>query len=201
MEFPSSLEEKLPLSPKAPETATFPAATPYGTIRIKAGLPQSQNTSETSFQTCFAQKYCTPIIAHAAITDFDTEDICHDKARTRTWRNSIHHAITDWWLCEIILWLISSICLLLIVIILGVHDNQALPVQPGRSISLNTSVAILSTLSRYALSVPIESCLGQLKWNWFQSNKPRKLIDIERFDKASRGPWGSVFFLIKMGFR
>jgi Protein of unknown function (DUF3176) len=193
MEAPSSLEEKLPLSPKASETETFPSSIPYGTI--------AQTHAKYSFQSCFTQKYGLPIIRHATVSDIDTEENKHPKPQRRSWRSTIHRAITDWWLCEVVLWMISSICLLLIVIILGIHDNQALPAQSSQYISLNTTVAILSTLSRYSLSVPIESCLGQQKWNWFQSGGPRKLIDIERFDKASRGPWGSMFFLIKMGFR
>ena len=35
--------------------------------------------------------------------------------------------------------------------------------------------------------------LGQLKWAWFKSSK--SLVDFSVFDKASRGPWGSVLLL------
>ncbi|KAI0817888.1 hypothetical protein GGR55DRAFT_622433 [Xylaria sp. FL0064] len=42
--------------------------------------------------------------------------------------------------------------------------------------------------------LPPSECISQLKWQWF-SQQPRRLIDIEHFDAASRGPWGSLRFL------
>jgi chorismate mutase len=42
------------------------------------------------------------------------------------------------------------------------------------------------------------ACLSQLKWTHFQS-KPRKLKDLETFDDASRGPWGSIRLLFARG--
>lgn len=59
------------------------------------------------------------------------------------------------------------------------------------NISLNTLVAVLSTLSRTALLVPVASCISQLKWIHLVSS-PRPLHDVQVFDDASRGPWGSL---------
>ena len=42
------------------------------------------------------------------------------------------------------------------------------------------------------------ACLSQLKWTHFES-KPRKLRDLETFDDASRGPWGSLRLLFARG--
>jgi hypothetical protein len=42
------------------------------------------------------------------------------------------------------------------------------------------------------------ACLSQLKWTHFQS-APRKLKDLETFDDASRGPWGSLRLLFARG--
>jgi hypothetical protein len=58
-------------------------------------------------------------------------------------------------------------------------------------ITLNTLVAILSTLSRTALLVPVASCISQLKWIHLVT-APRSLRDVQVFDDASRGPWGSL---------
>lgn len=39
----------------------------------------------------------------------------------------------------------------------------------------------------------INSGISQFKWLWF--TRPRELADIERFDRASRGAWGSFLLL------
>lgn len=58
-------------------------------------------------------------------------------------------------------------------------------------ITLNTLVAILSTLSRSSLLVPVTSCISQLKWIHLVA-APRPLREVQVFDDASRGPWGSL---------
>src|ERR1700733_6404714 len=107
---PSSSEEKTPQSPNAPETVTFPVSVPYRTLHENSDLSRSQNTSESSFQTSFALKYGKPIIARSSSLESDVEEKDHNDLPRRTWRKSIHHAIVDWWLCEILLWLVSSVC-------------------------------------------------------------------------------------------
>jgi hypothetical protein len=42
--------------------------------------------------------------------------------------------------------------------------------------------------------------LGQLKWNHFE-NRPRRLMEFELFDTASRGPWGSATLLYHVNIR
>lgn len=57
-------------------------------------------------------------------------------------------------------------------------------------------LAIMSTVMRATMLLPVATAIGQLKWSWFRST--RRLIDIERFDEASHGLLGSVklmFFL------
>lgn len=69
-------------------------------------------------------------------------------------------------------------------------DKSLLSWQFMFNITLNTLLAILSTLSRTALLVPIASCISQLKWIHFVGS-PHKLRELQLFDDASRGPWGS----------
>lgn len=61
--------------------------------------------------------------------------------------------------------------------------------------SPNTVVSIIVTITKAALFVPVSSCLGQLKWNLFQSSAP--LYHMQVLDQASRGPWGSLEVLLR----
>ncbi|KAE9968535.1 hypothetical protein BLS_005806 [Venturia inaequalis] len=56
------------------------------------------------------------------------------------------------------------------------------------SISLNTLIAILSTLLRTVIS--------QIKWMAY--TQPQSMSNLARFDGASRGPWGSLLLLFNM---
>lgn len=35
--------------------------------------------------------------------------------------------------------------------------------------------------------------IGQLKWQWFKTSHP--LYDLQKYDEASRGPWGALKLL------
>ncbi|CAI6098113.1 unnamed protein product [Clonostachys chloroleuca] len=58
----------------------------------------------------------------------------------------------------------------------------------------NALVGVFSTLSKAALMTVIPACISQLKWIHF-SQSPRRLIDMQAYDDASRGPFGSLLFL------
>ena len=61
-------------------------------------------------------------------------------------------------------------------------------------ISLNATIAVLSTACAAALMHGVSEFIGQLKWLHFK-NGPKKLAHLEMFDSASRGPWGALCFL------
>ena len=104
--------------------------------------------------------------------------------------------ISDWWLWELICLAASALNLCFIALLLVFYNNQALPKAWPLGITLNTYIAILSAFFKYTLAVSVDSAMGQLKWMWFQgSSKP--LMDFERFDQASRGPWGSLSILVR----
>ncbi|KAL9117633.1 MAG: hypothetical protein Q9187_005828 [Circinaria calcarea] len=48
---------------------------------------------------------------------------------------------------------------------------------------------------RVALLFPIAECMSELKWIWFAN--PHPVSDFDRFDSASRGPWGALKLLFK----
>jgi hypothetical protein len=57
----------------------------------------------------------------------------------------------------------------------------------------NTVVSALSTLAKSSMLMAVGQGLGQLKWQYFQ--RPRRLMDFEVFEGASRGPWGALELL------
>jgi hypothetical protein len=95
----------------------------------------------------------------------------------------------------------SLACFVAVVLVLAIYHNKSL----SRwnfvfDISLNTLIALLSTLSRTALLVPVASCISQLKWIHL-AHSPRTLRAVQIFDDASRGPWGSLQLIWKLHFR
>lgn len=62
-------------------------------------------------------------------------------------------------------------------------------------LSLNALVSTLGAISRTSMGFAISSCLAQAKWNWFK-RRTDTLITFDRFDEASRGPWGSLWLVI-----
>jgi hypothetical protein len=56
-------------------------------------------------------------------------------------------------------------------------------------------MSVLSAIAKLSMAVPLEEALGQLRWLYFAKG-PRKLIEFERFDDATRGPWGALALLI-----
>ena len=99
---------------------------------------------------------------------------------------------TDWWIKEISAMVISILSLLCIVVILRIYEGRPLPDWP-LSITINSLVSIFSTVMGMTLLVPLEQCIGQAKWHWFQDYRP--LVDMETYDRGSRGPWGALKML------
>ena len=84
----------------------------------------------------------------------------------------------------------SIISFLAILLVLYHYDQSKTPDLP-RYLTLNTIVAILTTASRSSLLCMIGTSMGQLKWIWCRQQK-RPLYDLQAFEDASRGPWGSM---------
>ena len=112
-----------------------------------------------------------------------------------SWHRRLSRLIVAWWLWELACWLISALAICAMALLLVVHSNRRLPVRWPLGITLNEEISILAAIFKYALAVPVDEALGQLKWTWFRGDSPRRLIEFERFDNAARGPWGSLTML------
>jgi hypothetical protein len=111
------------------------------------------------------------------------------KVPRRRSSNRVSGVFTGWY--KEILWLILSVVsLIALAIFLDHYDGQPLPRLPSE-ITLNTILAIMSTICRASFVEPAMQSIAQLKWIWYK-RRPRPLRDFEIFDKASRGPGGSL---------
>lgn len=100
------------------------------------------------------------------------------------------------WLWELLSLLTSATCIGAIIVFLAHYDGKPMP-SWSYGLTLNSLVSILSSVARSAMLLPIAEVLSQLKWCWFVGRQ-RPLLDFERFDAASRGPWGSLRVLFNV---
>lgn len=114
--------------------------------------------------------------------------------RNSTGDGSSVRTSTASWTLEIIAVIISVGAILAIVALL--HRENGRPLSAWKlAVKLNTMVAALGTLARTTLAFALSACIGQQKWNWLK-RKPDVLVAWERFDEASRGPWGGARLLL-----
>ena len=97
----------------------------------------------------------------------------------------------DWW-AETLCCLIIIAAMAAIIAIVYPHQNLPLPEWPY-NISINSLLAIIVVAMKAAMLLITAEGLSQLKWAWFKRRRP--LQDLTRYDRASRGPWGSLLLL------
>jgi hypothetical protein len=102
---------------------------------------------------------------------------------------AVLHSLKGWW--AELAWLLLSIgSLIALVMVLRSFDGKKLP-KLANGITLNTIIALLSTACRSAFIGPVMEAVAQSKWVWFKT-RGRPLQDYAVFEKASRGPGGSL---------
>ncbi|KAI0550936.1 hypothetical protein F4679DRAFT_572603 [Xylaria curta] len=106
--------------------------------------------------------------------------------------------VSWWWWWEIGATILSIASLVLLFILFFKSDSQPLQSWPLQ-IQPSFLVAFLATIAKKSMMVPVASCLSQLKWRHFM-HRPRPLDQFQVIDDASRGPWGSLIFLMS-GFK
>ncbi|KAK3386861.1 hypothetical protein B0H63DRAFT_468510 [Podospora didyma] len=100
------------------------------------------------------------------------------------------------WLPEILACALSLLCVTAIVATLLVYDGQLTPNWP-LGITLNSLLALLTSLAKIALLAPVVQGIGQLRWQWF-SQRYQRLTDFDLFEEASRSTWGSFKLLVSL---
>lgn len=104
---------------------------------------------------------------------------------------------------EILSLLLTIVSLAALVVLLITQDKKPIYTLRG-GITLNTIVAVLSTISKASLLLVIGEGIGQWKWILFAARgsgdgRGRLLRDFDRVDKASQGPLGSLKLLVGLG--
>jgi hypothetical protein len=112
-------------------------------------------------------------------------------------RSSAYHGLGEtvytWWLWELSALVLSTLAMLALFITLVYFNGRRLPTKRF-GITFNGLIAIYALIAKASLVTYVAECLGQLKWNRF-SKKAYPLAELEVFDLASRGPWGSLRLL------
>jgi hypothetical protein len=116
-----------------------------------------------------------------------------------TKRTSVERLTSFWdspsfWTLKIIAIIISTGAIIAITALLYRENRK--PISAWRlTVTLNTVIAALGTLARTTLAFALSACVGQQRWNWLR-RRPDSLVAWERFDEASRGPWGGTRLLV-----
>ncbi|ERF70184.1 hypothetical protein EPUS_00372 [Endocarpon pusillum Z07020] len=139
------------------------------------------------------------------VTIFQVHELEHGPSGRSIFRPWLRNLKTCWiwfiadsWALECISIVVASLALGIIGIGLAVYRERP-AVDWRSSITSNSLLSVLATILRIFLSLPIASCLGQLKWIWY-GQRQRTLRRFQIFDAASRGPWGALMLLWSIGF-
>ena len=100
-----------------------------------------------------------------------------------------------WWWPELLAAAVAIISLLAIAFVARHYRGQGIQtVDLPSGLGLNGLIALLSTIARAALLIPVAATLSQEAWLWFSDLRRRsaQLQDLTVSDDASRGAWGSV---------
>jgi hypothetical protein len=98
------------------------------------------------------------------------------------------------WTFEILALTIALGAVAAIIGVVSHYNGRALPDWP-HDITLNALIALLATFANATISVCLSSGISQAKWIRFKKSAA-PLSDMEVFDDASRGSWGSLRLLV-----
>ena len=92
------------------------------------------------------------------------------------------------WAFELLALTMSVASVVAIVAILIRQNHKPLAAWNFRY-TLNTVIVALGTVARTTLAFSMSACIGQQKWSWLR-RRSGSIRAFEKFDEASRGPWG-----------
>jgi hypothetical protein len=141
-------------------------------------------------------------VASARVSNLteDQPEISEEKPLSR-WKKLLHSLSgVDSWLWEAASAVVSLAAIVALVFVLRHIEDQAQTSWRFR-ISPNTVISLLSTTARSSILFAVSGVIGQEKWLWFGLGRTKgyrggtRLIDLQIFDDASRGPLGSLNLL------
>ena len=111
-----------------------------------------------------------------------------------------------WWTLELLSEAVALAGLMTIIVLLLHYRGQPLSAWHSSRFTLNGVIALIATITKAALMLPVSSAIGQRKWLWFlprerlnaQQGNPRSLGSFEAFDEASRGTIGGTKLLWRL---
>jgi Protein of unknown function (DUF3176) len=127
----------------------------------------------------------TPSVHEVSLQDGETGSVSPGSSK---------HLSGGSWTVEIISFTIVLLSLASVIGVLAHYNGEAMPDWPT-GMTLNTLIALLTAIANAALASPLQQGISQLKWVNFKRGS-RPLTDMEAFDDASRGIWGSVKLLV-----
>lgn len=160
----------------------------------------------TTYQSTDYQPVNTSPVPHATPKGVGNESIISPKYGVVTINGRsrpLGFRSIRWWLMEILASVMSVAPFIGIVIVVTHYQGRGLEdINLPSPLNLNGLVALLSTVCRVALMIPVASVISQEVWTWFygpnrDSTNRRQLRDLELSDEASRSAWGSFKFLLQ----
>lgn len=120
----------------------------------------------------------------------------HNSNPAQAKNESFWSKLNGWWWWEISAAFLSAVCMVLLLVLLLLTNGTPLekwplPIQP------NSLIAVLTTLAKTTMLVPVAACLSQLKWRHYLRYTD-KLQRLQVYDDASRGPWGSAMMILSL---
>ncbi|KAK4506264.1 hypothetical protein PRZ48_004229 [Zasmidium cellare] len=102
------------------------------------------------------------------------------------------------WAVELGAAVVAAVSMIAIAALLRYLDGLSLDAWASK-ITPNTVLSILSTVSKATMLAVVSASIAQLRWCHFVAS-PRALRDLDIYDEAGRGIWGSIVFFIQMAF-
>jgi hypothetical protein len=165
----SSSQETIPKDPKNGHQA-----------RLGLGITDASSTSNTASSRSMSQYSAQKDDSRNFVRWFED----------RLWRCNSSGNVAERWSLEIISWVISVVCMIIVVTMLLYMKDKRIPGWPT-----TLTLTVFFKIASAALLLPTSEAIGQLKWSWIKGDS--RMWDFEIFDLASRGPWGSILLLFR----
>lgn len=183
-------------------------ATPYSPISFSAPTQRVTWESTLTLNDSSSTSFPSPLASSLPGTpgsDCQKEPLAGStttlgRSQTEPDHKHARHAVQHTWALEYIAIFLSIFTTIALILLLIFADGKPVSRFNATFLSFNTIISILAALIHAALAYAIGSCLAQEKWNWYKT-QPDTLAGFERFEQASRGPWGSLWLLLWINIR